>query len=390
MDDYDKLGWMGRHMSAATHCEVIRRVLSEYLDGALTPEQRGGCEAHLAACRACRTELAGLRTMLESLRTLPEANAPDLVPGVRRKLAARRAPAAAPAWTDRLALALNRALSSAVLRPVALGATAILVVVVVATLPRPTDERTDAVPGERRQLAAVPEAPAPSLPASQPVSKVAEAPLAKNGLMADAKKEKAPEFQAPIREYNRRAKPVEEAFRANATRDESNELDRQLAENKAASMEQAIEGALSARGRVGARRFEADAPAQEKGDKLASAAAPAAAVGGAAGVLPPLASPAGAKDGGEPVNRYQWDVPDFTQASMLMQQWVQARQGLVVPVDQRTFVVTIPPAAVPEFTRQFSSRIVSTAPVQPGKASEDAEAETEPFVMIWIELIRSK
>src|SRR6185295_5468461 len=129
MDDAEKQGWLERHMSQTAHCEDIRRQMSAYLEGTVPPDQLAAYEAHLAACRSCHGELSALREMLTDLRTLPQPQAPDLVAGIHRKLAHRQA---APTWQARLAGLWD----SAMLRPVALAATAVLVVVVVANVPR--------------------------------------------------------------------------------------------------------------------------------------------------------------------------------------------------------------------------------------------------------------
>jgi anti-sigma factor RsiW len=72
-----------------------------YLDDRLDPAQRAAAEAHLAACPACRAELAALRDMLAMLEALPPERLPADLTG---PVLARIAPAANP-WPQRLALA---------------------------------------------------------------------------------------------------------------------------------------------------------------------------------------------------------------------------------------------------------------------------------------------
>jgi anti-sigma factor RsiW len=70
--------------------------LSEYLDGDLTPAERTTLEAHLAACRACRTTLNELRRVVARAQALDDRPpAADLWPGIAEhigvvSLAARR------------------------------------------------------------------------------------------------------------------------------------------------------------------------------------------------------------------------------------------------------------------------------------------------------------
>jgi len=77
-----------------------RADLPAYADGELTPSQSERVERHLADCAACREELADLRALSATLRSLPEATPPRsfaLTPGQ----VARPAPVAGrslPAW----------------------------------------------------------------------------------------------------------------------------------------------------------------------------------------------------------------------------------------------------------------------------------------------------
>jgi hypothetical protein len=62
--------------------------LGDYLDGELTCEEAIDLELHLAACPACREELAGLRRLISDLSVLPHRAAParDLRPEIRSRL----------------------------------------------------------------------------------------------------------------------------------------------------------------------------------------------------------------------------------------------------------------------------------------------------------------
>jgi hypothetical protein len=66
--------------------------LSPYVDDRLEADRRHDLEVHLTSCSHCSEELASLRQVLATLRSLDAPPAPDLLPGIRRKLAA------APWW----------------------------------------------------------------------------------------------------------------------------------------------------------------------------------------------------------------------------------------------------------------------------------------------------
>jgi len=51
-------------------CETYQPLITGYLDGELTDEQRGGIEAHLETCEACRQELADLTDLKASLAAI--------------------------------------------------------------------------------------------------------------------------------------------------------------------------------------------------------------------------------------------------------------------------------------------------------------------------------
>ncbi len=102
-------------------CAEYRRWLSPYLDALLAPEQRVQLEAHLSGCTACQRDLASLREMVRSLRTLDAPRAPDLLPAIHQRLAQEP-------WWRRLRIHWPAGLP---LDGWALAATAVLAVVVV-------------------------------------------------------------------------------------------------------------------------------------------------------------------------------------------------------------------------------------------------------------------
>ena len=108
-------------------CQAAKHRLSPYVDVQLPDAERQELETHLQGCPLCRSELSSLTQMLRVLRTVKAPASPDLVPGVRERLARRP-------WRRRLPVALPR-LSLQPVHGLALVATAVLVVVVVG-LPR--------------------------------------------------------------------------------------------------------------------------------------------------------------------------------------------------------------------------------------------------------------
>src|SRR3954470_13429782 len=68
-----------RAMTAASEftCKEMVEVITDYLDGALTPADRARFEAHLVGCRGCRAYLGQMRRTISLLGTLkPETEDP--------------------------------------------------------------------------------------------------------------------------------------------------------------------------------------------------------------------------------------------------------------------------------------------------------------------------
>jgi anti-sigma factor RsiW len=101
-------------------CDPHRSLLSVYLDGDLDPAPRTAVASHLAACSACRGELAGLERLAGHLATARDAApAHDLWPAIAAGIGRRRrlravAPLAAAAAGVALLIGLwSRGLPSA-------------------------------------------------------------------------------------------------------------------------------------------------------------------------------------------------------------------------------------------------------------------------------------
>ncbi|HEV8674312.1 MAG TPA: zf-HC2 domain-containing protein [Methylomirabilota bacterium] len=133
-------------------CDEARELFSARADDALTPDERGGLDAHLAGCPDCRRELVRFEGTVRLLRAVAPARAP--VGFVERVLAAAPMPWYAR-WWGRLCRPLVWA------RP--LEATAVVLVAVAAVY---LYERT---PELRQAPTPVPSYPVASQAAREPV-----------------------------------------------------------------------------------------------------------------------------------------------------------------------------------------------------------------------------
>lgn len=115
---------MGTQM---TRCSAYHEWLSPYVDDQLEADRRRELEVHLTSCSHCSEELASLRQMLATLRSLDAPPAPDLLPGIRRKLAA------APWWRALAEQFTAPWPSSLPWHGLALAMTSLLVIVIVNT-----------------------------------------------------------------------------------------------------------------------------------------------------------------------------------------------------------------------------------------------------------------
>ena len=66
-------------------CQEVVELITDFLEGALSPEVRARLEDHLGACRSCAAYLAQMRTMARALGRL---SAPAVDPGAREELIA--------------------------------------------------------------------------------------------------------------------------------------------------------------------------------------------------------------------------------------------------------------------------------------------------------------
>jgi anti-sigma factor RsiW len=75
-------------------CEQFDQWLDAYLEGGLTPAQRGQMKNHLAECAGCRARADEMRAVMAAATALPRNIRParDLWPGIAGRLPARRRP----------------------------------------------------------------------------------------------------------------------------------------------------------------------------------------------------------------------------------------------------------------------------------------------------------
>lgn len=68
-------------------CNDIKSLLSDYLEGGLSEEQKLDIEKHLRICKDCSAELEGLRRIISELNKMKKISAPgDLLEGIQRSL----------------------------------------------------------------------------------------------------------------------------------------------------------------------------------------------------------------------------------------------------------------------------------------------------------------
>lgn len=58
-------------------CAELVELLTDYLEGALSPDEAGEVEAHLAQCPGCRRYLDQMRVTIAALGTVPIETLPE-------------------------------------------------------------------------------------------------------------------------------------------------------------------------------------------------------------------------------------------------------------------------------------------------------------------------
>jgi anti-sigma factor RsiW len=83
----------------------IRHMLSEYIDGAVSPEDRTAIEEHLKTCERCSDALKELRQTVAVIRTVEELDPPAFM--TQKIMAKVRVEAAKKSWFNRLFFPLH-------------------------------------------------------------------------------------------------------------------------------------------------------------------------------------------------------------------------------------------------------------------------------------------
>ena len=119
---------MQRHSTTQTiHCEYVHSVLEEYLAGELNADAQGTIETHLATCQSCQNELDFALEAGDALQELPKPQPPPEVFDQVAVYVQSHPTSTAQGWLD----SLKRVLRGLYLRPVAVGAVAASLIILV-------------------------------------------------------------------------------------------------------------------------------------------------------------------------------------------------------------------------------------------------------------------
>jgi len=58
-------------------CKELVELVTDYLEGALSPEEKADFETHLSLCTGCRNYLAQMRQTIQTLGRLTEESIPE-------------------------------------------------------------------------------------------------------------------------------------------------------------------------------------------------------------------------------------------------------------------------------------------------------------------------
>lgn len=293
-------------------CDDSKRWWSLYVDDRLDPPSRSRLELHLSSCARCRDGLASLQGMLRILGAMEPPQAPELLPGIRERLAHE------PWWQALATRCVAPWPESLPLHGLGLAMGALLVIVVSSSLsPMAGSRRATGVVGSRPlQLASTP---------------------ARRDMAADEflMKGVAEELESPRSDVERRGE-------VNLLVD----TDAKLPETAKGDFDAA--GAIA--NGVSDSFLDAALDRLEEG-RVAEEEAPVEAM--------KMAAP--------PALEARWTVNDLSSAAKQIIQWVASQQGVAVAADERHLFITLPARAVPEFLRQFSDRRAATPmPFGPG------------------------
>lgn len=119
---------MQRHSTTQTiHCEYVHSVLEEYIAGELDADAQATIETHLATCQNCQNELDFALEISEAVQELPKPQPPaEVLDQVGAYVQSHPQPTT-QRWFD----SLKQALRGLYLRPVAVGAVAASLIILV-------------------------------------------------------------------------------------------------------------------------------------------------------------------------------------------------------------------------------------------------------------------
>ena len=108
------------------NCKGICELLTAYLDGEVTPEEKAYIEMHLRGCPQCRTELEALTATQASLRGALKSMAEEVTPSVQAWEKVRARLEKKSSWLD----GLHRLLTSKTWQVATVTAAVVLIAVV--------------------------------------------------------------------------------------------------------------------------------------------------------------------------------------------------------------------------------------------------------------------
>ena len=119
---------MQRHSTTqTTRCEYVHSVLEEYLAGELNADAQAAIETHVATCQDCQNELDFALEVDEALQELPKPQPPAEVFNQVAAYVQSHPQPTAQGWFD----SLKQVLRGLYLRPVAVGAVAASLIILV-------------------------------------------------------------------------------------------------------------------------------------------------------------------------------------------------------------------------------------------------------------------
>ncbi|MBI3996723.1 MAG: zf-HC2 domain-containing protein [Candidatus Omnitrophica bacterium] len=339
-----------------------KRWLSAYVDEQLEPAQRTQLDAHLKTCAACQAELASLKQMLQSLRTMEAPTVPDLLPDIHKQLTS-------PSFAQRFLAPWPASLP---LHGLALAATAAVVLIMVG-LPR-ASHRASLEPPMQLALDKV--------VSSSDMKSTPQPSQEEQRQYAGSYRSDAVTRLGALSEIEQRAKDYQNKRGADADAGRS-------AEEKSADAATTLTQNLSATNQYepyyahketsGPTSLEIPSGNEERDTVPADSAGvsfAAIAAGGAnvTGEVKQEAKPADAApivpekkkvelpQSVPTLLQVQWKIESLQEAGARVSEWVSAQGGFAIATNDHHLSVKLPPTQVQAFLQQFSSDSSLQAP----------------------------